>query len=78
MRHAKTIAPHDIALLLETLCETHINHGIIVTYFKIAFPRIPLRTLLEAGSWQRVGNGRLSDEEFDRLLSPYIRGDGED
>jgi hypothetical protein len=35
----------------------------MITYFKRAFPDIPLRTLLDGGGgWSRVGSGALDDD----------------
>jgi len=47
-----------------------------VTYFKRAFPDIPLRILLDAGGWSRVGGGTLSDADFNDLLRPWVGASG--
>lgn len=49
-----------------------LSQGILITFFKSAFPEIPLRVLLEAGAWHRVSGGGLTDAEFDALLAPWI------
>ncbi|WP_158013884.1 hypothetical protein [Sphingomonas sanxanigenens] len=49
------------------------NQFEFISYFKLAFTCTPIRTLMEAStSKQLVGKDGLSDQEFDRLLSPYI------
>ena len=48
------------------------SQGILTMYFKSSFPEIPLRLLLEAGAWHRVSDGRLSDDAFNLMLSPWI------
>jgi hypothetical protein len=49
-----------------------LTQATVVSYFKRAFPGIPLRTLLEAGAWRRVSAGELTDEDLDNLLSPWL------
>lgn len=43
-----------------------------MTYFKRAFPDIPLRALLDAVAWNRLGRGTLSDEGLNELLRPWL------
>ena len=66
------LSPVQIAELLDNLTGGELSQGAIVAYFKRAFPEIPLRTLLDAGAWHRVSGGAMSDDEFDRLLSPWL------
>ncbi|MFY2561652.1 hypothetical protein ACN469_28895 [Corallococcus terminator] len=61
----------ELAELLERLTG-QLSHSMIVSYFKRAFPAIPLRVILEAGVWWRVSNGRGSDEQFNELLRPWL------
>ncbi len=61
----------EVALALGHLAPDGLTQGSIVTYFKRAFPGIPLRTLLDAWAWHRVGAGGLSDSDFDALLRPW-------
>ncbi|NTX49675.1 hypothetical protein HUA74_32800 [Myxococcus sp. CA051A] len=62
----------ELAKLLERLTG-RLSHGMIVTYFKRAFPAIPLRVLLEAGVWWRVSAGSgSSDEQFNEMLGPWL------
>ena len=68
--------PIGLAELLHRLTDGGLSQGTIVTYFKRAFPTIPLRVLLDAGGWHRVGGGALSDEQFSELLQPWLAGRG--
>lgn len=61
-----------VADLLARLAPEGLTQGTLVTYFKRAFPEVPLRTLLEAGAWHRVSGGCLSDDEFNALLASWI------
>ena len=63
----------ELANLLDRLTGGGLSQGAIVTYFKRAFPGIPLRVLLDAGAWTRVSQGDLSDEQFNELLAPWLR-----
>lgn len=62
----------SLALALRRLRDGELTHGAIVTFFKRAFPEVPLRVLLDVGAWHRVGHGQMSDEEFDLLLAPWL------
>jgi hypothetical protein len=66
--------PVSLADLLDRLTDGGLSQGSIVTYFKRAFPSIPLRILLESGGWHRVGGRTLSDEQFNEILRPWITG----
>ncbi len=68
----RTCSPHELAILLGELRAEPISQGAIVTFFKRAFPVVPLRTLLDVGAWHRASGGAMTDEEFDALLSPYL------
>lgn len=68
----RRLEPVAVAELLDRLTNGGLSQGAIVTYFKRAFPSIPLRVLLEAGGWYRVGGHALSDEQFNELLRPWI------
>ena len=65
----------ELAELLNTLTNGGLSQGAIITYFKRAFPGIPLRVLIEAGGWKRVRSGGdgLSDDDFNGLLGPWLR-----
>lgn len=43
-----------------------------MTFFARAFPDIPLRTLLDAGAWIRLGGTQIDDQEFNALLSRWL------
>ena len=66
--------PVALGELLHRLTDGGLSQGTIVTYFKRAFPAIPLRVLLEAGGWQRVGGRAMSDAPFSELLRPWLSG----
>jgi hypothetical protein len=61
-----------IASKLEELVPGGLTQSVLVSYFKRAFPAIPLRTILDAAAWHRIGGGRLSDEGFNALLSQWL------
>ena len=62
----------ELANVINEITKGKLSQGTLITYFKRAFPSIPLRTLLESGAWYRVSNGGLSDEDFNLLLSPWL------
>ncbi|NTX00187.1 hypothetical protein HUA74_32790 [Myxococcus sp. CA051A] len=61
----------ELAALLERLTGS-LSQTVIVFYLKRAFPHIPLRILIESGAWSRVGTGKLSDDQFNELLRPWL------
>lgn len=65
--------PHELAILLGELRAEPVSQGSVATYFKRAFPSIPLRVLLEAGAWHRVSAGHMSDADFDALIGPFLK-----
>ncbi len=62
----------QLAELLGKSLSGKLTEGAIVTYFKRAFPSVPLRVLRDAGAWNRVSQGGLSDDDFNKLLRPWI------
>jgi hypothetical protein len=75
LRSAKdTLTAVDLAELAGDLAGTGLTQGIIAMMFKRAFPEIPLRVLLDAGAWNRVSNGGMTDEEFNALFRPWLGG----
>lgn len=62
----------SVAQRLRGLLGGVLTQGALISYFKRAFPLIPLRVLLDAGGWQRVSNGGLSDDDFNALLAPWL------
>lgn len=62
----------DVARVLDTLVRGGVTQGSLVTYFKRAFPDIPLQRLLDAGGWHRVSSGGLTDDQFRDHLQPWI------
>ena len=54
LRAAKgRLSPVRLVELLDELTRGELSQGAIVSYFKRAFPEIPLRALLDAGAWHR-------------------------
>jgi hypothetical protein len=72
--HAIDHSAVDVALLLDSLLLEGIQQSSLVTYFKRAFPEIPLRTLLESGDWYRAtgGKGPRTDAGFAEQLEPWM------
>ena len=68
---ARTSSAVSVASLLDRILPEGLTQGAMVSYFKRAFPEIPLSTLLEAGSWSRLSAGWLSDADFEALLRPW-------
>ncbi|MDC0747114.1 hypothetical protein [Polyangium mundeleinium] len=64
--------PVELAEYLGELTNGGLSQSTMVTYFKRAFPEIPLRVLLDAGGWQRLSNGGLTDRDFNALLQPWL------
>ena len=72
LRASRQLCPVDLAVILDKLTDGGLSQGSFVTYFKRAFPSIPLGILLQAGGWQRLSEGGMTDEEFNGLIQPYI------
>jgi hypothetical protein len=70
---AKRLSAVEIATLAGKLTGASLTQASMITTFKQAFPDIPLRTLLDAGAWARLG-GDMSDGEFNELLRPWLGG----
>jgi hypothetical protein len=66
------LTPVEPAELLDRLTGGGLSQSAIVTYFKRPFPAVPLRVLLDAGAWVRVGDGDLSDEALNVLLRSWL------
>lgn len=62
----------EMAEYLETLTDGELTAGKLITYFKRAFPAIPLQILRDAEDWSRVGTGSESDEWLNELLRPWL------
>ena len=77
LRRASTgrVPPHEVAELLDEIADGGLTQSSLITYFNDAFPVIPLRVLLKASAWNRVSDGGLSDEDFDRELERWFTGD---
>ena len=72
----KGATPVEIADLLDALCDRGLSQTTLVACFKRAFPSVPLRTLLDAGGWHRIGSAGMTDEEFNELLAPWLPSAG--
>jgi hypothetical protein len=66
------LTPVELAELLARLTGVSLSGRLIVSYFKRAFPEIPLNVLVDSGLWTRVGSGDLSDESFNELLRSWL------
>lgn len=64
--------PMALALLLENHMGRALSEGELITYFKRAFPDIPLTTLYDASRWHRLGSGELDDAGFEELLKQWL------
>lgn len=72
LRASGSVSAVELAELLDDLTNGGLSQGSIITYFKRAFPGIPLRVLLDAGGWERISGGGLSDAGFNDLLSEWF------
>ncbi len=66
------LTPVELAELLNNIGIEGLTQGTLVTYFKRAFPIIPLKVLLDIGSWSRISNGYLSDDDINEILKPWL------
>jgi hypothetical protein len=62
----------ELADLLDQLSEEGLSQGSMISYFKRAFPEIPLRILIDASGWSRLSGGGLGDLEFNAMLSSWL------
>lgn len=69
--------PVEVAESLSKLVGEPLSQSLLMFTFKRAFPAMPLNVLFEAREWRRVGLGKMSDEEFNRLLGPWLRPEPE-
>ena len=63
----------ELAVTLGTLASGGLSHSVIMTYFKRAFPAIPLRVLLEAGEWHRGEERSAHRRGLQRVPAPLAR-----
>lgn len=54
--------------LLGRLLGRPARQGDLITYFKRAYPELPLRTLLDCGAWHRVSGGTMTDDDVEQAL----------
>jgi hypothetical protein len=64
-------SPTDTARMLETLVPEGLTQSKMTFYLKRAFPEIPLKVIIDAQLWERVGPGSITDAEFDEMLRPW-------
>lgn len=74
LRASRPRSAVELAELLDRLTNGGLSAGTMITFFKRAFPEIPLRVCLEAAGWKRLGGKGLSDEEFNEFLGEWIGG----
>jgi len=74
LRAARGASAIAVAELLAEIAPGGLDQATFTTYFKRAFPEIPLRTLLDAGGWHRLTAVGLTDAEFEALLRPWFAG----
>lgn len=76
----RELEPVELAELLDQLTEGQLSAGMIIMYFKRAFPEVPLRILRESVAWSRVCDGdyQIDDRAFNQLLSPWTKGASRD
>lgn len=66
------LSPVQMAEYLGNMANGGLSQGTMIMFFSRAFPEIPLLVLREAGGWQRLSNGGLTDAEFTALLQPWL------
>lgn len=72
---ARTATPTQLIELLGTMLGSPVSAGQMIVTFKLAFPKIPLKVLLDMGAWNRFVPHGVSDSEFDATLGPWISRD---
>jgi len=73
LRAAKgRLTPVQIARLLNSLFEEGLTQASLLTFFKRAFPEIPLKVLLDTREWSAVSSGDMTDEDINALLQPWL------
>lgn len=70
--HRNRLSAVELAELLRDGASEGLTQGTLVTYFKRAFPDLPLRVLLDAGAWIRVSDGGMTDAQFEEHLMPWL------
>ena len=71
--HALTNEPSSVLELLIKLVPDLESFG-VTHYFKAAFPEAPLRTCIEAQAPGQLYEGGISDDEFNALFAPWLKG----
>ena len=62
----------ELAELLGSRLPDGIDLSALIGYFNRAFPDIPLRSLLDAGAWHRVGGGEMTDADFEAHFNEWL------
>lgn len=66
------LSPVQLAELLDRLTQGRLSQSVLVTYFKRAFPAIPLDVMLASGGWTGVGGREMTDEQFNEAIRPWL------
>lgn len=66
------LSPVGLARLLGTLRGEAPSDAVFITYFKRAFPDIPLRTLRDCGAWAPLSGCSMTDADFSQALEPWL------
>jgi hypothetical protein len=69
---SQTTRASEVAGMLAKLSPDGLSAWSLISYFKRAFPTIPLDTLQNATDWHRVSPVGMSDAAFDQLLAPWF------
>jgi len=67
----------EVAKVLESSLVGGLQPSSLIFYFRVAFPYIPLRTLINSARWNRFKGGDLDDEEFIEMLIDWIPTKGD-
>lgn len=70
--HRNRFSAVELADILRDGAKEGLTQGTLVAYFKRAFPDLPLRVLLDAGAWNRVSGGGMTDAQFEEHLMPWL------
>jgi hypothetical protein len=73
LRNHQPRTPIELAEILKRHAPAGLTASSLVTYFRRAFPTIPLLVLRRAGLWNRFCQGGMTDEDFDRMLLPWLK-----
>lgn len=69
---ARELDPVALAELLGRLVGGGLTQSVLISWFRRAFPSIPLGVLNQAIGWHRVCANDMTDDQFAELLRPWI------